>query len=156
MSSTMYSERMMGSSVNTTSAPAAMPMPSMAPFSTGQMMIPRCTFRLEKCTGGMKIHCCTDDATACAMIQNLCQMLSGGMCTMTCLMNGMTACTCNFAMCMPRCEVTETGCCITCTSGDAACCTMIQGCCDCLAACMKAGCTCCLTMGGTPVCCGTC
>jgi hypothetical protein len=33
---------------------------------------------------------------------------------------------------------------------------MLQGCCDCMTACMKAGCTCCMTMGGTPICCGTC
>jgi hypothetical protein len=33
---------------------------------------------------------------------------------------------------------------------------MIQGCCDCVAACMTAGCTCCLMMGGTPVCCCVC
>jgi hypothetical protein len=30
---------------------------------------------------------------------------------------------------------------------------MILGCCDCVMACLKAGCTCCLMVGGTPVCC---
>jgi hypothetical protein len=43
---------------------------------------------------------------------------------------------------------------VTCTSGDKMCEAMIQGCCDCMAACIKAGCTCCLMMGGAPVCCG--
>ena len=45
---------------------------------------------------------------------------------------------------------------VTCVCDDAAACAMIQGCCDCVAACMKAGCTCCLMMGGTPVCCCVC
>jgi hypothetical protein len=30
---------------------------------------------------------------------------------------------------------------------------MIQSCCECMAGMMKAGCTCCLMMNGTPVCC---
>jgi hypothetical protein len=30
---------------------------------------------------------------------------------------------------------------------------MCQACCDCIAACMKAGCMCCVCLGGTPVCC---
>jgi hypothetical protein len=33
---------------------------------------------------------------------------------------------------------------------------MIQACCDCCATMMKCGCTCCLMMNGTPVCCGGC
>jgi hypothetical protein len=31
---------------------------------------------------------------------------------------------------------------------------MIQSCCDCCTAMMKAGCTCCVMMNGMPVCCG--
>jgi hypothetical protein len=31
---------------------------------------------------------------------------------------------------------------------------MIQACCECCAAMMKAGCTCCVMMGNMPVCCG--
>jgi hypothetical protein len=31
---------------------------------------------------------------------------------------------------------------------------MIQACCDCCMAMMKAGCTCCMMMNGMPVCCG--
>ena len=45
------------------------------------MMIPRCTMKVEKCTGGMKITCSCEDATACAMMQNLCNMMAGGMCS---------------------------------------------------------------------------
>jgi hypothetical protein len=33
---------------------------------------------------------------------------------------------------------------------------MIQACCDCMCACMKAGCTCCMMLGGMPMCCGCC
>jgi hypothetical protein len=33
---------------------------------------------------------------------------------------------------------------------------MLQSSCDTLRACCEAGCTCCISMGGTPVCCGTC
>jgi hypothetical protein len=71
-------------------------------------------------------------------------------------MNGMVVCTCNLTMGACKVEMTKDGCCVTCTSGDQACCNMIQGCCDCLMACMKGGCTCCLMMGGTPVCCCMC
>jgi hypothetical protein len=33
---------------------------------------------------------------------------------------------------------------------------MVQACCDCLAKCMKAGCLCCVSLGGMPICCGCC
>jgi hypothetical protein len=82
-------------------------------------------------------------------------MLAGGMCSCSCMMNGMVCCTCNLMMGMCKTEMTKDGCVVTCTSGDPACMGMIQGCCDCMTACLKAGCTCCLMMGGTPVCCGT-
>jgi hypothetical protein len=44
--------------------------------------------------------------------------------------------------------------CVTCVSGDSKCCEMIQSCCDCLACMHKDGCTCCLMLNNTPVCCG--
>ena len=50
-------------------------------------------------------------------------------------------------------DTTKDGCVMTCTSGDKDCATMIQACCDCMTACMKSGCTCCVMMNGTPVCC---
>jgi hypothetical protein len=31
---------------------------------------------------------------------------------------------------------------------------MIQSCCDCMGTMLKAGCTCCLMLNNTPVCCG--
>lgn len=128
-------------------------MTGMAP---GMVMVPRCTFKVEKISGGMKMTCTCDDATACAMMQNLCKMMAGGMMSVCCMMNGMTVCTMNMTMGMCKCEMTEMGCVMTCTSGDAGCCKMIQACCDCMTACMAGGCTCCVMMNNTPVCCGCC
>jgi hypothetical protein len=159
MSGTMMMDRTMNglSGMGMPGMTGGMPMSgTAAPMAPGMMMVPRCTFKVEKVSGGMKMTCVCTDPTACAMMQNLCSMLAGGMCSVCCLMNGMVVCCCNMTMGMCKCEPTKDGCVMTCTSGDKACCDMIQGCCDCIAACMKAGCTCCLMMGGTPVCCGTC
>ena len=128
------------------------PTPAMMP---NMVMVPRCTFKMEKVAGGMKVTCVCPDPTACAMMQNLCTMMAGGMCSFFCTMNGMTCCCCNMTMGVCKCEMTKDGCVMTCTTGDKGCEAMIQGYCDCLVACMKAGCSCCMTMGGTPVCCGT-
>jgi hypothetical protein len=125
------------------------------PMAPNWMMVPRCTFKMEKVAGGMRIDCVCDDPTAVAMLQNLVTMMQGGMVSCCCMMNGMTVCSCNLMCGLCKCEMTRSGCCVTCTSGDKACCDMIQGCCDCLSACLKAGCTCCLMMSNTPVCCGT-
>ncbi|MGQ0636626.1 MAG: hypothetical protein ACT4QC_18605 [Planctomycetaceae bacterium] len=119
-------------------------------------MLPRCTIKLEKCKGGFKICCSCDDAVACNMLQNLCKMLEGGLCGCCCLQNGICVCTCNFGTANCKCEETEDGVCITCTSGDAKCCQMLQACCDCLCTCLECGCTCCVTINNTPVCCGCC
>ena len=132
----------------TTGMPSAM-MPNM-------VMVPKCAMKVEKCAGGMKITCSCDDPASCTMMQNLCTMLAGGMCSCCCLMNGMVCCVCNLTMGMCKVEMTKDGCTLTCTSGDAKCAAMIQGCCDCLSAMCQSGCTCCLMMNGTPVCCGTC
>ena len=132
------------------SGPGAMPM------APNMLMVPRCTYKLERCQGGMKITCSCDDPAARAMMQNLCKMLEGGMCSCCLMLNGMTVCTCNLVMGMCKVEMTAEGCRVTCTSGDPKCAEMIQACCDCTAAMLKAGCTCCLMMSGTPVCCGTC
>ena len=72
-----------------------------------------------------------------------------------CTMNGMTVCCCNLTMAMCKCDMTKDGVCVTCTSGDAKCCEMIQACCDCLSCMMEAGCTCCVLINNTPICCGT-
>jgi hypothetical protein len=51
-------------------------------------------------------------------------------------------------------EPTESGCCITCTSGDQQCCEMIQACCECVSCCLEAGCSCCVLLNNTPICIG--
>lgn len=157
MSTTMMSDRsmlMMGSMPG-----PAMPMsgmPAMSPNMPNMCMVPKCTIKMEKCAGGMKMTCSCEDEVACGTLQNMCKMLCDGLCSCCCMMNGMTMCQCNLAMCSCKCTTTEDGVCITCTSGDKACCDMVQACCDCLCACMKAGCVCCVCFSNTPVCCGTC
>jgi hypothetical protein len=129
--------------------------PTNVPVGGNFVMVPRCTFTFEKCTGGVKINCVCEDKVAATMVQNLCNMLTGGMVGCYVTMNGVQVCTVNFTMGICKCEVTDTGVCITCTSGDATCCNMIQACSDCVACMVTAGCTCCVTINGTPVCCGT-
>jgi hypothetical protein len=102
----------------------------------------------------MKITCSCADKMACSMVQNLCTMLAGGMCSCCVVMNGIPVCTFNLMMGMCKCEMTETGVCITCTSGDQHCCDMIQACCHCVNCMMEAGCSCFVMMNNTPVCCG--
>ena len=158
MSSTMMMERtamgMPGVGVSGMGA-TTMGTPTATPAGN-YLMVPRCTTKVEKCQGGMKITCVCDDKMACSMVQNLCTMLAGGMCSCCVMMNGMTVCCCNYTMGICKVEMTETGVCVTCTSGDAKCCEMIQASCDCLCTMMNAGCTCCMTMNNTPVCCGCC
>jgi len=129
--------------------------PTGMPAGVNWMVVPRCGLKMEKCTGGMKITCQCDDKMACSMVQNLCTMLAGGMCSCCVMMNGMCVCVCNLTMGMCKVEMTADGVCCTCTSGDAECCKMIQACCDCLCTMIEAGCTCCVMMNNTPVCCGT-
>jgi len=128
--------------------------PSMSPSAVNYLMVPRCTMKVEKCQGGLKINCSCDDKMACSMLQNLCTMLQGGMCSCSCMLNGMVCYTCNLCMGMTKCEMTKDGVCITCTSGDPKCGEMIQACCECLSCMLKCGCTCCVMMNNTPVCCG--
>jgi hypothetical protein len=122
--------------------------------TSGYLMVPRCHLKFEKCQGGMKIHCTCEDKMACSMMQNLCTMLQGGMCSCSVMLNGMTICTCNLTMGLCRCEMTDSGVTILCTSGDTKCCEMIQACCDCLSTMLNAGGTCCLLMNNTPLACG--
>ena len=129
---------------------------SAPPVGTNWMMVPRCTFKIEKCPGGMKITCSCDDKMAASMVQNLCTMLAGTMCSCCCMMNGMMVCYCNLTMGLCKCEPTKEGVLVTCTSGDKDCAAMIQACCECLSSCLKAGCTCCYLMNNMPVCCGCC
>lgn len=156
MSSAMMMERTgmgMGVGVPGVGTPT-MGAPSTMPTGTSYMVVPRCSLKLEKCTGGMKIVCVCDDKMASSMVQNLCTMLSGGMCSCCVMMNGMTVCCCNLTMGLCKIESTESGVCITCSSGDSQCCEMIQACCDCMCCMVEAGCTCCVMLNNTPVCCG--
>ncbi len=43
------------------------------------------------------------------MMQNLCTMMAGGMCSCCMMMNGMMVCCCNLTMGMCKCEMTEDG-----------------------------------------------
>ncbi len=134
---------------------STMPAPMMGGMaSMNMMMIPRCTMKMEKCDGGMKMMCSCADATAAAMMQNLCTMMGGSMVSCCMMMNGMMMMCCNMAMGMCTCEMTKDGMCMMWTSGDAKCCAMIQACCDAMMEMMKNGCTCCMSMNNTPVCCG--
>ncbi len=154
MTSPMMMERAgMGMPGMMTGTPGMMGTQAAAPTGMNMMMVPRCTMMFEKCEGGMKIMCVCDDKVSAGMLQNLCTMMAGGLCSCCCMMNGMMACCCNMTMAMCKCEPTKDGVCMTCTSGDAACCAMIQSCCDCMMAMMKAGCTCCMMMNNMPVCC---
>jgi hypothetical protein len=136
--------------------PGMSPTPTTPAMAPAAMMVPRCTMRIEKCTGGCKITCVCDDKMACSMMQNLCTMMTGGLCSCCTMYNGMCVCTCNLTMGMCRCETTESGVVLTCTSGDAQCCEMIQACADCLCCHLEAGCSCCMLLNNTPVCCGSC
>lgn len=142
-----------------------MTMPSMTPGMTAPMsmasgpqwlMIPRCTMKMEKIAGGMKMTCVCEDKAACTMMQNLCGMMAGGMVSCCMMMNGMPVCTCNLTMGMCKCEMMPNGVMMTCTSGDKMCADMIQACCDCMMSMLKSGCCCCMCINNNPVCCGMC
>jgi hypothetical protein len=132
-------------------------MPSMMPGMGSGMMMPRCMMKMEKCPGGMKLMCVCEDKTSAMMLQNMCMMMAGGMCSCCMMMNGMCCCCCNMGM-MGMCEMemTEMGCTMTCTSGDKMCEKMIQACCDCMNAMMGKGMTCMMMMNGMPMCCCVC
>ena len=137
--------------------PMGMNMPmTMGMPQSNMMMVPRCKLKFEKCEGGFKIHCVCEDEMSCSVMQNMCRMLCDGMCSTYCMCNGMCVCQCNMTMGMCKTEYTKDGCCITCTSGDKACCDMLQACCDAMMACCKSGCCCYVCFNGTPVCCGCC
>jgi hypothetical protein len=136
------------------SAPGPMGAAGTMPAAPSMMMVPRCTLKFEKCTGGMKITCSCDDKVSCGMLQNLCTMLAGGLCSCCVIMNGMVVCCCNLTMGLCKCEMTDHGACLTCTSGDKECAAMIQSCCECISTMVKAGCTCCVCLNNVPVCCG--
>jgi len=157
MSSAMMMERTgMSMPCSTGMAAPTMGTPGAPMAGMNWVMVPRCTVKVEQCKDGMKLTCVCTDKVACTMVQNLCTALAGGMCGYCVMMNGMVITSCNLTMGMCRCEMTKDGVCITCTSGDKQCCQMIQSCCDSLKTMLEAGCTCCVMMNNTPVCCGGC
>lgn len=132
-------------------------MAGMSPAATMPgMMVPRCTIEMKKTADGMKCECTCEDKTAAAMLQNLCTMMANGMCGCCVMMNGMQVCQCQLAMGNCKCEMTDMGCMITCTSGDKMAAKMIQTCCDCMTEMMMPGCTCYMTLNNMPICCMIC
>jgi len=149
----MMDKSMMGPMGAMGSPMAAGPMTAGMPGAMQMCMVPRCTMKMEKCKGGMKMTCTCEDQVAAATLQNMCKMMAGSMCSCMCMMNGMMMCQCNMCMCKCECADVKMGVSFTCTSGDEDCAAMCQACCECMMACMKAGCMCCVCLGGTPVCC---
>jgi len=130
--------------------------PAGAPPAANWAVLPRCELKFEKCTGGFRIRCKCDDELACATLQNLCRMVCDGLCNCCCTWNGIPCCQVNLCCGTTKCEPTKDGCCITCTSGDKACCEMLQAQCECLSCCCENGCCCYISFGSTCVCCGKC
>jgi hypothetical protein len=112
--------------------------------------------KVEKCTGGFKIHCHCPDEVASHTLHHLCDALAGGLCSCCCTLNGLCVCQCNLTCGICKCENTKDGCTITCTSGDKACCAILQSCCASLHTCLEQGCCCYVCFNNTPCCCGTC
>ena len=158
MSSAVLMERFTTAHHGTSHAPAWQPsgFPAASPAAGNWCVVPRCKVEFEKCTGGFKIHCRTEDELSCATLQNLCRMLADGLCSCACTHNGIQCCNCSFANCNCKCEYTKDGCCITCTSGDKQACACLQACCEACAKCCENGCCCYVCFNGTPVCCGSC
>src|SRR6185295_19457343 len=94
--------------------------PTAAP-GANVFVLPRCELKFEKCSGGFKIQCSCDDDVATATLQNLCRMLSDGLCNCCATWNGIQIFQCNLALGLCKCEYTKHGCSITCTSGDKKC-----------------------------------
>jgi hypothetical protein len=116
-------------------------------------MAPKCSMKMEMMKDGCKIECSCQDEMSMTMMQKMCKMMDGGMCSMMCMKNGICVCQCN--MCMGNCKMmmTETGMCVCWTSSDEKCSEMIQACCKSMMDCMNAGCCCMMMMCGMPVCC---
>ena len=56
--------------------PGMTTMPGGMPAMT-MPMVPRCTIKMEKTTGGMKITCVCQDKMAASTLQNLCAAMAG-------------------------------------------------------------------------------
>jgi hypothetical protein len=129
--------------------------PAGSPAAANWCVLPRCNVEFEKCTGGFKIRCRCEDEVACGTLQNLCRMLSDGLCSCSCCQNGICIFQCNLAFGNCKVEYTKDGCCISCISGDKAFSAILQSCCEALSTCGESGCCCYISFNNTPVCCGT-
>jgi hypothetical protein len=134
--------------------PTGMGVPGVSSATSNWLMVPRCTYKFEKCQGGFKVTCVCDDPMARSVLHSLCTQLQSGLYSCSCTLNGITVCHYNLTMGLCKCDVTEQGCTITCTSGDQKCGEMIQCCCDSLACLCNNGCVCCVLMNNNPICCG--
>ena len=151
MTSAMMSERS-----NASMTGVCRPTTGTTPNGSTMCVVPRCRIECEDCTDGCKIYCACDEQVSCGTLQNLCRALAGDACCVVCTWNGTIVCQCNFTCGHCRCEMSKDGACITCTSGDKACCKMIKSMCDAINCCLECGCSCTLCFGTTPVCCSVC
>jgi hypothetical protein len=158
MSSTLMMERtgmgVQGVGVPGFTAPTMGTQPGMH-VGANWFPVPRCTFKFEKCSGGVKFHCHCEDELARSTVQNLCTMLAGGMCSVSVFQNGMTVTCFNFTQGQCKFEPTDHGFCFSCVSGDNHWSQMLQSFCECVGYMMECGCTCCFFISNTPVCWGS-
>jgi hypothetical protein len=129
--------------------------PANVPVGTNFFMVPRCTYKFEKCQGGFKAYFQCEDQVTAQMVQNLCTMLAGGMCGCYVTWNGVNVCNYCFTLGTCQFEKTNNGVCFTCTSGDTNWCNIIQSWYECINCVYNCGCNVCFTINNTPVCCGT-
>jgi len=130
-------------------------IPVGSPAGANWCVLPRCTVEYEKTSGGFKIDCRCEDDVACGTLQNLCRMLSDGLCSCYSCLNGITIFQCNLTCGICKCEYTKDGCSISCTSGDKKFAAILQACCDALSCGNESGCYSYICYNNTPVCCGT-
>jgi hypothetical protein len=135
-------------------------LPGMAPPQSGMsaakpatLMVPRCTFEVEKCKGGMKVTCSCDDKVAFGMLATLCLMLQGGTAGFYGLLNGMTLYYFQ-VLGSGKYEQGDGWVCFTFTSTEPGGIRMLQDTCDHLLSLLRSGLTCWLTMNNTAVCAG--
>jgi hypothetical protein len=129
--------------------------PPGSPAAANWCVLPRANVEFEKCTGGFKIRCRCEDEVARGTLQNLCRMLSDGLCSCYCCQNGICIFQCNLTCGICKTEYTKDGCTISCVSGDKACGAILQSCCEALSTCCESGCCCYISFNNTPVCCGS-
>jgi hypothetical protein len=78
--------------VTMTGATGMVGSPSAMPAGTNMMMVPRCALTFEKCKGGVKVTCSCEEKVSAGMLRNLCTRMASGLCSCSCVMNGMMVC----------------------------------------------------------------